>query len=163
MFVVVPDGDGPFPTVLNIHGGPEWHERDRFDPETQAFVDAGYAVGIVNYRGSTGYGVAFREALIGRVCLTESEDILACLDALVADGTTDPAHVYWNGWSWGGCLACFHAGAHPDRFRAIFAGIPRATSSRRTGPRRPSCRPGMTPCTAAVPTRRPTPTGRATR
>ena len=64
-----PDGDGPFPTVLNIHGGPEWHERDRFDPETQAFVDAGYAVAIVNYRGSTGYGVAFREALIGRVCL----------------------------------------------------------------------------------------------
>jgi dipeptidyl aminopeptidase/acylaminoacyl peptidase len=124
MFVVTPDGEGPFPTVLNIHGGPEWHERDRFDPEVQAFVDAGYAVGIVNYRGSTGYGVAFREALIGRVCLTESEDVLACLDALIADGTTDPAHVYWNGWSWGGCLACFHAGAHPDRFRALFAGIP---------------------------------------
>ncbi|MEP6759725.1 MAG: alpha/beta fold hydrolase [Actinomycetota bacterium] len=124
MFAVTPQGDGPFPTVLNIHGGPEWHERDRFDPETQAFVDAGYAVALVNYRGSTGYGVAFREALIGRVCLTESEDILACLDALIADGTTDPTHVYWSGWSWGGCLACFHAGAHPDRFRAIFAGIP---------------------------------------
>jgi len=124
MFVVTPDGEGPFPTVLNIHGGPEWHERDRYDAETQAFVDHGYAVGIVNYRGSTGYGISFREALIGRVCLTESEDILACLDALVADGTTDPARVYWSGWSWGGCLACFHAGAHPDRFRAIFAGIP---------------------------------------
>ena len=124
MFVVTPEGEGPFPTVLNIHGGPEWHERDRFDPETQAFVDSGYAVALVNYRGSTGYGVAFREALIGRVCLAESEDILACLDALIADGTTDPTRAYWSGWSWGGCLACFHAGAHPDRFRAIFAGIP---------------------------------------
>jgi len=124
MFVVTPPGGGPFPTVLNIHGGPEWHERDRFDPETQAFVDEGYAVALVNYRGSTGYGVAFREALIGRVCLTESEDILACLDALIDEGTTDPDHVYWSGWSWGGCLACFHAGAHPDRFRALFAGIP---------------------------------------
>ena len=124
MFLALPPGEGPFPTVLNIHGGPEWHERDRFDAETQAFVDAGYAVAIINYRGSTGYGVAFREALIGRVCLTESEDILACLDALIEDGTTDAAHVYWSGWSWGGCLACFHAGAHPDRFRAIFAGIP---------------------------------------
>jgi dipeptidyl aminopeptidase/acylaminoacyl peptidase len=124
MLVVTPEGDGPFPTVLNIHGGPEWHERDRFDPETQAFVDHGYAVALINYRGSTGYGIAFREALIGRVCLTESEDILACLDALIADDTTDPEHVYWSGWSWGGCLACFHAGAHPDRFRAIFAGIP---------------------------------------
>jgi dipeptidyl aminopeptidase/acylaminoacyl peptidase len=124
MLVATPEGEGPFPTVMNIHGGPEWHERDRFDPETQAFVDEGYAVALVNYRGSTGYGTAFREALIKRVCLTESEDILACLDALVAAGTTDPAHVYWSGWSWGGCLACFHAGAHPDRFRAIFAGIP---------------------------------------
>ena len=63
MFVVTPDGPGPFPTVCNIHGGPEWHERDRFDAETQAFVDRGYAVAVVNYRGSTGYGIAFREAL----------------------------------------------------------------------------------------------------
>jgi len=61
-FVVTPDGDGPFPTVMSIHGGPEWHERDRFDAETQAFVDEGYAVALVNYRGSTGYGIAFREA-----------------------------------------------------------------------------------------------------
>jgi dipeptidyl aminopeptidase/acylaminoacyl peptidase len=123
-FLVTPDGHGPFPTVMSIHGGPEWHERDRFDPETQAFVDAGYAVALVNYRGSTGYGIAFREALIGDVCFTESEDIVATLDRLVADGITDPERVYWSGWSWGGCLACFHAGVHPDRWRAIFAGIP---------------------------------------
>jgi dipeptidyl aminopeptidase/acylaminoacyl peptidase len=124
MFVVTPDGEGPFPTVCNIHGGPEWHERDRFDAETQAFVDNGYAVAIINYRGSTGYGIAFREALLHNICFTETEDILACVDALVADGTTDPDRVFWNGWSWGGCLACFNAGAQPDRWRAIFAGIP---------------------------------------
>ena len=58
------------------------------------------------------------------MCFTETEDILACVDALVADGTTDPDRVYWSGWSWGGCLACFNAGVHPDRWRAIFAGIP---------------------------------------
>jgi len=124
MFVVTPDGPGPFPTVCNIHGGPEWHERDRFDPETQAFVDSGYAVAVINYRGSTGYGIAFREALLHNVCFTETEDILACVDALVAEGTTDPDRVFWNGWSWGGCLACFNAGTQPDRWRAIFAGIP---------------------------------------
>jgi dienelactone hydrolase len=124
MFVVTPDGDGPFPTVCDIHGGPEWHERDRFDAETQAFVDNGYAVAVINYRGSTGYGIAFREALLRNVCFTETEDILACIDALVADGTTDPSRVFWNGWSWGGCLACFNAGTQPDRWRAIFAGIP---------------------------------------
>jgi dipeptidyl aminopeptidase/acylaminoacyl peptidase len=123
-FVVTPDGDGPFPTVMSVHGGPEWHERDRYDAETQAFVDAGYAVALPNYRGSTGYGIAFREALIGNVCATESEDILACLDGLVAQGIADPDLVFWSGWSWGGCLACYNAGAHPDRWRAIFAGIP---------------------------------------
>ena len=124
MFVVTPDGEGPFPTVCNIHGGPEWHERDRFDPETQAFVDNGYAVAAINYRGSTGYGIEFREALLANVCFTETEDILACVDQLVADGVTDPERVFWNGWSWGGCLACFNAGTQPDRWRAIFAGIP---------------------------------------
>jgi dipeptidyl aminopeptidase/acylaminoacyl peptidase len=124
MFVVTPAGVGPFPTVANIHGGPEWHERDRFDAETQAFVDNGYAVAVINYRGSTGYGIAFREALIGNVCFTETEDIIACVDALIADGTTDPDRLFWNGWSWGGCLACFNAGTQPDRWRAIFAGIP---------------------------------------
>jgi dipeptidyl aminopeptidase/acylaminoacyl peptidase len=123
-FLVTPGGSGPFPTVMSIHGGPEWHERDRFDPETQAFVDAGYAVALVNYRGSTGYGTAFREALIGNVCFTESEDIIATLDRLVDDGIADPRRVYWAGWSWGGCLACFNAGVHPDRWRALFAGIP---------------------------------------
>jgi dienelactone hydrolase len=123
-FVATPDGDGPFPLVFSVHGGPEWHERDAFDPETQAFVDAGYAVALPNYRGSTGYGIAFREALIGNVCFTETEDLLACLDTLVADGVADPDRVFWSGWSWGGCLACFNAGVNPDRWRAIFAGIP---------------------------------------
>jgi dipeptidyl aminopeptidase/acylaminoacyl peptidase len=123
-FVVTPEGDGPFPLVLSVHGGPEWHERDAFDPQTQAFVDAGYAVALPNYRGSTGYGRAHREALVGNVCWTESEDLIAVLDALIAEGTADPDRVFWSGWSWGGCLACFNAGVNPDRFRAIFAGIP---------------------------------------
>jgi len=122
--VATPEGDGPFPTVMSVHGGPGWHERDHYDPESQAFVDAGYAAILVNYRGSTGYGVAFRDALIGNVCFTETEDIIAGLDALVADGLVDPERVFWSGWSWGGCLACFNAGVHPDRWRAIFAGIP---------------------------------------
>jgi dipeptidyl aminopeptidase/acylaminoacyl peptidase len=123
-WVATPPGDGPFPLVFSVHGGPEWHERDMHDPETQAFVDAGYAVALPNYRGSTGYGVRFREALIGDVCWTESEDLLAVLDALIADQIADPHRVYWSGWSWGGCLACFNAGVNPGRWRAVFAGIP---------------------------------------
>jgi dipeptidyl aminopeptidase/acylaminoacyl peptidase len=123
-FVVTPEGDGPWPTVLSVHGGPEWHERDRYEAETLALVDAGFAVVLPNYRGSTGYGVTFRQALIGNPWFPELEDVLACLDGAIADGIADPARVAFAGWSWGGCLACLAAGRHPDRFAAVFAGIP---------------------------------------
>ncbi len=123
-FVTLPPGDAPFPTVMSVHGGPEWYERDRYEAETQAFVDAGYAVAQPNYRGSTGYGIAFRRALIGDPWLPESQDVIACLDSLVAEGIADPDRVAFSGWSWGGCLACLNAGLHPDRWRAVVAGIP---------------------------------------
>lgn len=123
-FVATPPGDGPYPTVMSVHGGPEWHERDAYDAETQAFVDAGYAVALVNYRGSTGYGIAFRRALLGDPWFPETADVIAGLDALVAAGITDPERVAFSGWSWGGCLACLNEGLHPDRWKAVFAGIP---------------------------------------
>jgi dipeptidyl aminopeptidase/acylaminoacyl peptidase len=123
-FVVTPEGDGPFPTVMSVHGGPEWHERDRFDAETQAFVDEGFAVALVNYRGSTGYGIDFRRALHGNIGFPESEDVVACLEWLVAERVADPGRVFFSGWSWGGYLACLNAGLNPDRWRAVFAGIP---------------------------------------
>jgi dipeptidyl aminopeptidase/acylaminoacyl peptidase len=123
-FVSTPPGDGPHPTVMSVHGGPEWHERDAFDAESQAFVDAGYAIALVNYRGSTGYGIAFRQALVGDPWFPETEDVIAGLDALIAAGVTDPERVAFSGWSWGGCLACLNVGLHPDRWKAAFAGIP---------------------------------------
>jgi dipeptidyl aminopeptidase/acylaminoacyl peptidase len=123
-FVVTPVGGGPFPTVLHPHGGPEWHHRDRWEPEIQALVDAGYAVAGVNYRGSTGYGIAFRERMRGDPLFPESEDLMACLDGLIADGIADGEESFLAGWSWGGWLACLNEGLHPDRWRAVFAGVP---------------------------------------
>jgi dipeptidyl aminopeptidase/acylaminoacyl peptidase len=123
-FVVTPAGGGPFPIVMHPHGGPEWHHRDRWEPEIQALVDAGYAVAGVNYRGSTGYGIAFRERLIGDPGFPESEDVLACLDALIAEGVAVGNESFLAGWSWGGWLACLNEGLHPDRWKAVFAGAP---------------------------------------
>jgi dipeptidyl aminopeptidase/acylaminoacyl peptidase len=122
--LLTPPETGPFPTVMSVHGGPEWHERNAYEAETLAFVDAGYAVALVNYRGSTGYGVAFRNALIGNPWFAEMEDVIAGLDALIDAGIADPDRVAFAGWSWGGCLACLAAGLHPDRWKAVFAGIP---------------------------------------
>ena len=58
---------GPLPTVFDLHGGPTWHDSDSFAAGPAAWVDHGYAVVRVNYRGSTGYGRAWTDALKHRV------------------------------------------------------------------------------------------------
>ena len=65
------------PTVFSLHGGPHAADEDRFAPARAAWVDAGFAVVEVNYRGSTGYGSAWRDAIEGRPGLTELEDVAA--------------------------------------------------------------------------------------
>ncbi len=119
-----PDGPGPHPTIVTVHGGPDYHETDRFDPAEQAYADHGFAVLTVNYRGSTGYGTAFREAIHGNIGFPESEDLNAGVDSLVAEGVADPGRLFIEGWSWGGYLATLNAGLHPHRWRAVLAGIP---------------------------------------
>ena len=109
---------------MSVHGGPEWHQRDAYDAESLALVDEGYAVALVNYRGSTGYGIPLRETLTRNIGFPESEDVVACLDALVDDEVADPDHAFFVGWSWGGYLACLNAGINPGRWRALVAGIP---------------------------------------
>jgi dipeptidyl aminopeptidase/acylaminoacyl peptidase len=87
-------------------------------------VDAGFVVVEVNYRGSTGYGSAWRDAIEGRPGLTELEDVAAVLDACVAAGTVDPRRVVVEGWSWGGYLALLAAGTQPRRWAGALAGVP---------------------------------------
>ncbi len=123
-FIVEPEGPGPHPTMMYVHGGPTWLDLDEWDPWVQAFVDAGFLVGLVNYRGSVGFGREWRDALIGDIGRPETEDILAGHDDLVARGLADPARTAIGGWSWGGYLTLFVAGTHPERFAAGVAGVP---------------------------------------
>jgi dipeptidyl aminopeptidase/acylaminoacyl peptidase len=123
-FVVTPSGEGPFPTVMYVHGGPTWAYTDMFMPSTQAWVDHGYAVGMVNYRGSTGYGMKFRDALIGDPGFPECEDVLAGLDDLVASGVADPDRAIVSGGSWGGYITLLSIGLYPDRYAAASAVVP---------------------------------------
>jgi len=118
------DGPGPWPTFMVIHGGPTSVDLDRWWPEAQAYVDAGFQVAMVNYRGSIGFGQAWRDTLIGNIGWPEVEDILAGLDDLVANGWTDPDRAVIGGWSWGGYLTLLMHGMHPDRFVAGVAGVP---------------------------------------
>jgi dipeptidyl aminopeptidase/acylaminoacyl peptidase len=121
---IEPEGPKPWPTLMHIHGGPTSVDLDRWAPEIQAFVDAGFQVALVNYRGSIGFGAAWRDTLIGNIGWPEVEDILAGLDDLVNHGWTDPKRVAIAGWSWGGYLTLLMHGMHPDRFIAGVAGVP---------------------------------------
>ena len=118
------DGPGPWPTLMLIHGGPTSVDLDRWAPDVQAYVDAGFQVAMLNYRGSIGFGAEWRDTLIGNIGWPEVEDILAGLDDLVANGWTDPKRAVIAGWSWGGYLTLLTHGMHPDRFIAGVAGVP---------------------------------------
>ncbi|WP_250300938.1 prolyl oligopeptidase family serine peptidase [Streptomyces sp. A 4/2] len=119
-----PAGDGPFPTLFEIHGGPTWHDSDAFGSGPAAWVDHGYAVVRVNYRGSTGYGRAWTDALKHRVGLIELEDIAAVREWAVASGLADPARLVLAGGSWGGYLTLLGLGTQPDAWALGLAAVP---------------------------------------
>ena len=124
-FLVEPEGDGPFPIFVRPHGGPTWLDEDKWHPEVQSYVDAGFGVVLTNYRGSTGRGAEWRDALIGDVGGPELEDLNDVLDHLVAEGVADPERAVVGGWSWGGYLTLMMLGKHPERdWRCGIAGIP---------------------------------------
>ncbi|WP_257155752.1 prolyl oligopeptidase family serine peptidase [Streptomyces sp. Ru87] len=119
-----PEGDGPFPTVFDIHGGPTWHDSDSFASGTAAWVDHGFAVVRVNYRGSTGYGREWTDALKHRVGLIELEDIAAVREWAVSSGLADPARLVLSGGSWGGYLTLLGLGTQPEAWALGLAAVP---------------------------------------
>ena len=123
-FVAVPEGPGPHPTFFNIHGGPEAHDEDSFSATIQAWVDHGFAVVMVNYRGSTGYGRAWRDAIKAGPGHTELADIALVHDKLIADGIADPKRAVLSGGSWGGYLTLLGLGTQPRRWAAGVAIVP---------------------------------------
>jgi dipeptidyl aminopeptidase/acylaminoacyl peptidase len=119
-----PAGDPPYPTLFLVHGGPTWQDYDAFAPDVAAWVDHGVAVVRVNYRGSTGYGSAWRDALEGRVGLTELEDIEAVRNHVVAAGLADPERLVLAGGSWGGFLTLLGLGRQPELWSLGIAMVP---------------------------------------
>ncbi|MGW4128373.1 prolyl oligopeptidase family serine peptidase [Amycolatopsis japonica] len=116
--------EGPLPTVFSLHGGPHSADEDRFSAYRAVWLDAGFAVVEVNYRGSTGYGSAWRDAIEGRPGLTELEDVAAVHDWAVQSGLSDPGKCVVNGASWGGYLSLLALGTQPARWAAGIAGVP---------------------------------------
>ncbi|MEU1286493.1 prolyl oligopeptidase family serine peptidase [Kitasatospora sp. NPDC005856] len=115
---------GPYPTVFEIHGGPTYHDSDSFAAGPAAWLDHGFAVVRVNYRGSTGYGQAWTDALHERVGLIELEDIAAVRAWAVDSGLADPDRLVLTGGSWGGYLTLLGLGVQPDSWALGVAAVP---------------------------------------
>jgi dienelactone hydrolase len=114
----------PYATIMAVHGGPEAHDLDTYSPAVQAWVDHGFLVVLVNYRGSSGYGRAWRDAITGNPGFTELEDLSAVYDHLVAAGIADARRFILSGGSWGGYLTLLGLGRHPDRWSLGIASVP---------------------------------------
>ncbi len=119
-----PAAAAPYPAVFVIHGGPMWHDSDAFAADRAAWVDMGYAVVHVNYRGSTGYGAPWQDAINGRPGLTELEDIAVVREHLVAAGVLDRDRIALTGASWGGYLTLLGLGTQPGAWAAGVAIVP---------------------------------------
>ncbi|KAA9087355.1 S9 family peptidase [Microbacterium radiodurans] len=117
-WVATPTGDGPFPVLLQIHGGPYASYGVHLFEETQVLVDAGYAVVYCNPRGSAGYGRAHGRSIRQAMGTLDLADVLDFLDgALASDGRLDAARVGIMGGSYGGYLTAWTI-AHEHRFAA---------------------------------------------
>ena len=123
-FLAEPAGPRPRPTIFHVHGGPSYHDADSFSPRVQAWVDHGFAVVLVNYRGSTGYGTTWRDALEGNPGFPEVEDVGRVRDRIVADGVADPARMILYGGSWGGYVTLLGLGRQPEQWSLGIAAVP---------------------------------------
>ncbi|MFC9064634.1 S9 family peptidase [Streptomyces harbinensis] len=118
------EGEGPFPTVFDIHGGPTHHDSDSFAAAPAAWLDHGFAVVRVNYRGSTGYGREWTDALRHCIGLIELEDIAAVREWCVETGLADPERLVLTGGSWGGYLTLLGLGVQPALWTVGVAAVP---------------------------------------
>jgi dipeptidyl aminopeptidase/acylaminoacyl peptidase len=123
-WLITPPGEGPWPTILHSHGGPTSVATPTFHPTGQAWVEHGYAFLSVNYRGSTTFGDAYREALTADAGGVDVADLVAAHRWLLDSGTAHPDLVILNGYSYGGYLTLQCMGTHPDLWAAGIAGAP---------------------------------------
>ncbi|HET91063.1 MAG TPA: S9 family peptidase [Chloroflexi bacterium] len=114
----------PRRAIVYVHGGPTWHSEDDLNAQIQYLVSQGFNVLDVNYRGSTGFGLAYRERIKedgwgGR----EQDDITAGAEALIEAGLAEAGRVGVTGTSYGGYSAWFQITHRPPEIIAAAAPI----------------------------------------
>lgn len=111
------------PAIVHVHGGPTAQWFRGFDPFAQFLADRGFVVIEPNIRGSTGYGVAFRDAAIKDWGGADLEDVAAAAAYLKTLPYVDPERLVVFGGSYGGFMAFIAATKKPDLWRAAIAWV----------------------------------------
>src|SRR5205807_1455314 len=111
------------PALVHVHGGPTGQWFRAFDPFAQFLVDRGLVVLEPNIRGSTGYGVAFRDAALKDWGGVDLEDVAAGAEYLRTLPYVDPERLVVFGGSYGGFMTFIAATKKPDLWRAAVAWV----------------------------------------
>jgi dipeptidyl aminopeptidase/acylaminoacyl peptidase len=114
---IPPPSERP-PLIVISHGGPTSAARSTLDLQIQFWTSRGFAVADVNYRGSSGYGRAYRERLNGQWGIADVDDVICALRFLAASGRADARRAVIRGGSAGGYTTLAALTFHPDVFRA---------------------------------------------
>jgi dipeptidyl aminopeptidase/acylaminoacyl peptidase len=110
-------GDGPLPTIVDVHGGPigAWAPTPAL--EVVLLCAAGYRVVLPNIRGSTTYGADWIRPQLGHWGEVDADDVHAALDHVIALGLADPERLGVLGLSYGGFMVNWLVGT-TNRFKA---------------------------------------------
>jgi dipeptidyl aminopeptidase/acylaminoacyl peptidase len=119
----LPAGAGPFPTIVEMHGGPAGVDLDSYEATVQMWLDHGFAYLNLNYRGSVTFGRAFQEQIYGDLGHWELEDMAAARAWLIREGVARPDEMMLTGWSYGGYLTLMGLGRQPELWAGGMAGV----------------------------------------
>jgi dipeptidyl aminopeptidase/acylaminoacyl peptidase len=117
-----PEGKGPFPTIIEVPGGPFVYAYNSYEPDV--YLEHGITRLYLSYHGCGTFGEEFRKSIIGRIGELELEDMVAARNWLVEQGIAIPDQIFLMGGSYGGYLTLWGTVKRPDLWRGGLARVP---------------------------------------
>jgi dipeptidyl aminopeptidase/acylaminoacyl peptidase len=115
--------DTASPVIVSIHGGPTDQNTVQFNPRFAYWMSNGWAIFVPDYRGSTGHGRAYQQAMNEGWGVVDVADVASGLDYLRSDPRIDSDRIVLMGGSAGGFTVLHLLAAQPDLIRGVVGGV----------------------------------------